>query len=222
MSIIKIYRINRRMNMKKKEKIIGSIAIVIILILFLIIGYFITKPKHVQTNDIFVDSSGQKSQSSDKSEEVKSRDIEVEVKGEVRKPGVYILESGSRVKDVVDMAGGFTDSADTDSLILVKKLKDEDCIIIHKKGENANAPVSAVSGGIISVNSSSEGDDQIDINAASLEELDKIPGVGPVTAQKIIDYREKNGPFKSIEDLKKVGRIGDKTLEKIKDKIVVR
>lgn len=208
--------------MKKKEKIIGSIAIVIILILFLIIGYFITKPKHVQTNDIFVDSSAQKSQSSDKSEEVKSRDIEVEVKGEVRKPGVYILESGSRVKDVVDMAGGFTDSADTDSLILVKKLKDEDCIIIHKKGENANAPVSATSGGIISVNSSSEGNDQIDINTASLEELDKIPGVGPVTAQKIIDYREKNGPFKSIEDLKKVGRIGDKTLEKIKDKIVVR
>lgn len=208
--------------MKKKEKIIGSIAIVIILILFLIMGYFITKPKHVQTNDIFVDSSGQKSQSSDKSGEVKDRDIEVEVKGEVRKPGVYILESGSRVKDAVDMAGGFTDSADTDSLILVKKLKDEDCIVIHKKGENANAAASAASGGIISGNSSSQGDDQIDINTASLEELDKIPGVGPVTAQKIIDYREKNGPFKSIEDLKKVGRIGDKTLEKIKDKIVVR
>lgn len=208
--------------MKKKEKIIGSIAIVIILILFLIMGYFITKPKHVQTNDIFVDSSGQKSQSSDKSDEVKGRDIEVEVKGEVRKPGVYILESGSRVKDAVDMAGGFTDSADTDSLILVKKLKDEDCIVIHKKGESANAAVSAASGGIISGNSSSQGDDQIDLNTASLEELDKIPGVGPVTAQKIIDYREKNGPFKSIEDLKKVGRIGDKTLEKIKDKIVVR
>lgn len=208
--------------MKKKEKIIGSIAIVIILILFLIMGYFITKPKHVQTNDIFVDSSGQKSQPSDKSGEVKDRDIEVEVKGEVRKPGVYILESGSRVKDAVDMAGGFTDSADTDSLILVKKLKDEDCIVIHKKGENANAAVSAASGGIISGNSSSQGDDQIDINTASLEELDKIPGVGPVTAQKIIDYREKNGPFKSIEDLKKVGRIGDKTIEKIKDKIVVR
>lgn len=203
--------------MKKKEKIIGSIAIIVIIIVFLIIGLFITKPKHVPTNDIFVDNTSEKSQTTDKSSELQNKDIQVEVKGEVKKPGVYVLEYGSRVKDVIDMAGGFTDSADSGSLNLVKKLKDEDCLIIHKKGEAVSTSGTA-SGGIIS----GESDEKIDINTATLEELDKIPGIGPVTAQKIIDYREKNGPFKTIQDLKKVGRIGDKTLEKIKDKIVVR
>lgn len=207
--------------MKKKEKIIGSIAIIVIIIVFLIIGLFITKPKHVPTNDIFVDNTSEKSQTTDKSSELQNKDIQVEVKGEVKKPGVYVLEYGSRIKDVIDMAGGFTDFADSGSLNLVKKLKDEDCLIIHKKGEAVSASGTA-SGGIISGESGSGSDEKIDINTATLEELDKIPGIGPVTAQKIIDYREKNGPFKTIQDLKKVGRIGDKTLEKIKDKIVVR
>lgn len=203
--------------MKTKEKIIGSGVILAILVLFLTVGYFINKPKTSDNSDIFVESSSEKTASSNtekNTEENKKGTMFVEIKGEVKKPGVYELEKGSRIKDLVKISGGFTEDADTDKVILVKTLKDEDCIVVSKKGQNTSQPLNTVS----SVSSSGK----IDINTASLEELQKVPGIGPTTAQKIIDYREKNGDFKSIEDLKKVGRIGDKTITKFRDYIDVR
>jgi competence protein ComEA len=203
------------MPMKAKKKIIGSIVILAILGIFLVVGLVINKPKTHKYNedDIFVEST-----LSEGAEKIDSKLVTVCIKGEVSKPGVYRLKAGSIVEDLIRQAGGFTSEANTDSkLNLARKLKDEDYVYVDRKIDPAAAAEST------SVQASKGIDDgKIDINSATLEELDKIPGVGPVTAQKIIDYREKYGTFGSIEDLKKIGGIGDKTIDKFRDKVDIR
>lgn len=191
--------------MKAKKKIIGSMIILLFVVIGLIIGYVASKPKvEIKESDLFVDSTPAISN------EIKN--ITVEIKGAVKKPGVYTLDSGSRVGDLINKAGGFMEEADADSIVLVKKLKEEDCILVKIKGEanNINAQANAFISG------------KLDINSATKEQLDSVSGIGPVTAEKIIDYRTKNGKFQSLEDLKKVGGIGDKTLNKFKDKLDTR
>ncbi|MGE5629098.1 MAG: helix-hairpin-helix domain-containing protein [Solirubrobacterales bacterium] len=191
--------------MKNKKKLIGSIVILVIFTGFLTIGYFISKPGKVpESTDIFKDSTEVLNSESGK--------ISIYVNGEVKNPGVYKLDSGSRVLDAVNASGGFTENADNTRLNLAKKLKDEDQVFVNSKKQP----------GLQSQSSGSSSETLIDINSASKEELMKLPGIGEVTAQKIIEYRDKNGGFKTVEDLKKVGRIGDKTLEKFKDKIEAR
>lgn len=196
--------------MKNKQKIIGSMVIGVIFLVFLIVGYFISKPSRINSDEVFVESV---SSNGENIENKESKNIVVEIKGEVKKPGVYSLKPSSRVEDLIKSAGGFTEDADTFRISLAKKLRDEDCIVVNKKGNDLN-----INKGI-NIQSTS---DKININTASKEQLDTIPGIGPVTAQKILDYREKNGDFSSIEDLKKIGGIGDKTLDKFKDKIDIR
>lgn len=200
--------------MNKKEKFIGSIIIVVIFVLFLFIGYGISKPKQINENEIFEESNNNVY-------EEKQNDITVEIKGEVKKPGVYELKEGSRIKDLVAEAGGYTELADTDNIIQVTPLKDSDCVIILKKGEensnNAQNSIRLSESGI-----QKSGDDKININNATKEELETLQGIGPVTADKIINYRETNNGFKDIEELKKVGGIGDAKFDAIKDKVDIR
>lgn len=201
--------------MNKKNKIIGSIIIAGIFCVFTIIGFMKGKNED-NYEDIFVESKPVSSTSKDSTvtnETVKY--IKVEIKGEIHKPGVYSMSLGSRLEDLIYKAGGFTEKADKNRIqSLAKKLKDEECIVIP----NIDTPTEKV----ISVNSSVSSEASIiNINTADKDELQKIPGVGPVTAQNILDYREQHGYFNSIEDLKNVDRIGDKTLEKMKDKITV-
>lgn len=197
--------------MKNKRKIIGSIVIAAVFVVFLITGYFINTPAKVDANkDIFVNS--QTTQTKD------SGEITVYINGEVSKPGVYKVKSGSRIDELIKIAGGATVNADTQKLNFAKKLKDEDYIFVNNKITSVNG--AATSGAATSTISTSA--EKININIATKEELKTIPGVGDVTSQKIIDYREKNGDFKTIEDLKKIGGFGDKSLEKVKDKIDIR
>lgn len=196
--------------MKNKKKIIGSIVIAVVFVIFLITGYYVNTPAKADANkDIFVNS--QTTQSKD------SGEITVYINGEVNKAGVYKVKSGSRIDELISIAGGVTSKGDTQKLNLAKKLKDEDYIFVNSKNTVVN---SASQGRAVSGTSTSE--EKININAATKEELKTIPGVGDVTSQKIIDYREKNGDFKTIEDLKKIGGFGDKSLEKVKDKIDIR
>lgn len=195
--------------MNRKKKIIGSMIILAIFTVFLITGYFISRPsKELTTKEVFNETTAVESKG--------TKDMTIYINGEVKKPGVYKLKNESRIEDLVNIAGGFSDAADKSKLNLAKKLKDEDYIYVDKKND---ASISSV-GGNISSNTAQDG--KVNINNASKDQLKTVPGIGDVTAQKIIDYREKSGAFNSVEDLKKVGRIGDKTLEKIKDKIDVR
>lgn len=138
----------------------------------------------------------------------------VEIKGEVKKPDVYEVDEGSIIRDLINIAGGLTEKANINKINRAEKLKDNQLIVIP---DNESVDSSSITN--IENNDSEDG--IININSASLSDLQKINGIGEVKAQSIIDYREKSGGFKSIEDIKNVEGIGDKTFEKIKDKISI-
>ncbi|HEY5563456.1 MAG TPA: helix-hairpin-helix domain-containing protein [Clostridiaceae bacterium] len=196
----------------KRKKIIGSACILAVFIIFFIVNLIKTQPKSVIDKDIFVESSSTTSNSTVKSGGALS--VTVEINGEIALPSVYTLSYGSRVADLINKAGGLTKSADISKLNMAKKLKDEDYIYIPSIVATTAATGVPPSSKTIS--------DKVDINSASIEELDAVSGIGPVTAEKIVTYREKNGSYSVLEDLKKIGGIGDKTLSKIRDKLEAR
>lgn len=140
--------------------------------------------------------------------------IFVDVKGAVKMPGVYEATKDKRVKDLIEEAGGLVEGADTSTINLSEKVKDQMVIYVLKEGEKPKAISSSSS-------TSSSNNDIVNINTANEEQLMKISGVGKTKAQAIIEYREKNGEFKKKEDITKVKGIGKGTFEKIKDKIEV-
>lgn len=145
----------------------------------------------------------------------------VDVDGAVINPGVYEMKPGDRVFNAIAMAGGLTKSADTSAINQAEEVTDGQKIHIPEKGGDT----SSLSGSGTSDSSSGTGatspGGKININTAGAEELQEITGVGPATAEKIIDYRTQNGRFQSTEDIKNVSGIGDKTYEKMKDSITV-
>jgi competence protein ComEA len=154
---------------------------------------------------------------------VTAQPIQAFVNGAVNEPDVYILPPGSRVKQIVEAAGGFTDEANTAVINLAMPLVDGMQIYVPELKESTAEPQQSIiqpampSRGGISV-----GGLLININTAEQEELETLPGIGPVTAQKIIDYRTANGDFSTIEAILDVSGIGEVTFEKIKDLITVR
>ena len=139
--------------------------------------------------------------------------ITVDIKGAVKHEGVYTLPIDSRINDVIEKAGGFSEKADRKSVNLAQKLQDEAVIYVAAIGENisvikANTKETSVKG-------------KVNLNTATLADLQTISGIGEKKAQDILDYREANGGFKSVDDLKNISGIGDKTFEKLKDLVSV-
>ena len=145
-------------------------------------------------------------------DDVKS-EIYVDISGCVYNPGVYKIKGGTRLFQVVEKAGGLTPEADTDSINQAEEVYDGQKILISSKGNSGENQMSSA------VQESQNG--KININTADSLKLQEIPGVGPTTAQKIIDYRQNYGKFKSKEDIVNVSGIGEKTYENIKDYIIV-
>ncbi|MBP2622664.1 helix-hairpin-helix domain-containing protein [Streptococcus oricebi] len=146
-----------------------------------------------------------------------SATITVDVKGAVKRPGVYQLASQSRLHDALEKAGGLTDDADSRSVNLAQKLKDEDLIYVARQGEEG----ATLASNSANPASSAQGQAKVNLNTASQEELQTISGIGQKKAQDIIAYRESKGKFDSVEELKEVSGIGDKTLEKLRDYVTV-
>jgi competence protein ComEA len=150
--------------------------------------------------------------------------IVVHVAGAVLNPGVYELAEGKRVYDAIELAEPAED-ADLDALNLAAVLRDSDKVYVPRQGESLS---SGWAGGYGSVSSSYGGSATsgvrfpIDINSASLSELDALPGIGPSLANAIVKYRTENGPFATPYDIVEVPGIGDKTYEKMADLIVAR
>ena len=130
----------------------------------------------------------------------------VHVTGAVRRPGLVELPGGARVDDAVAAAGGATRKADLGSVNLARPLVDGEQIFVLPKGKAVALPVPASSGG------SSPPGQPIDLNTATLDQLDGLPGVGPVLAQRIIDWRTSHGRFSSVDELTEVSGIGERTL----------
>jgi len=150
-----------------------------------------------------------------KGAEEKAREMIVYISGAVNKPGVFKVFHNARVIDLVTMAGGLTQDADVSKINMALLVKDGMHIHVVAK------PV-VQSGGELFVNASKvKVNSKININTADKNELDTLPGVGPSLAERILEYRQTNGSFSDIEDLKKVTGIGPSKFEKIKDKVTL-
>jgi competence protein ComEA len=149
--------------------------------------------------------------------------IEVQVIGGVVRPGVYELPQGSRVQDAVDAAGGLLADTDASAINLVAKVDDGEQVVIPGGGGSSSAapPGGAPFSVVPTVGSPTSPADLININTATAAQLDTLPGIGPTTAQNIVDYRNQNGPFSQIEDIMNVPGIGPATFDVIKDLISV-
>ncbi|MFZ7945467.1 MULTISPECIES: helix-hairpin-helix domain-containing protein [Bacillaceae] len=147
--------------------------------------------------------------------------IMVDVKGQVKLPGVYESTTGERVIDVISRAGGLTDLADQTQVNLAEHVQDEMVIYIPAKGEAGIPVTSTPEGGVAVSGGAGQNQGKININKADEKELQNLPGIGPAKAAAIVEYRNVSGPFKMVEDLKSINGIGDKTFEKLKDLIVV-
>jgi competence protein ComEA len=143
--------------------------------------------------------------------------IQVHVTGAVTNPDVYSLPPDSHVQEAIDSAGGLRPEAYTDSLNLATKLEDGDKILVPYQPHEEAALPQEIDGGTTDTQTGFP----ININTATMDELDLLPGIGEVKGQAIIDYRESNGPYVVIEQIQNVSGIGPATFEKIKDLITV-
>ena len=216
----------------RKQIIIGVVSTIIIISLIVIT--IINLPKEEPKEEIALEKKETKK---DKVEVIEQ--LKVDIKGQVINPGIYSLKADSRVIDVIAAAGGLTGEADTSVINLSKKITDEMVIIVYSKNEVADFHKTKEveeqvqekciqkneealrNDACIKNESEIKKDTKISINTATKEELMTLTGIGESKAKDIISYREKNGPFKTIEDLKKVTGIGDNIFAKIKENITV-
>lgn len=151
-----------------------------------------------------------------------SKDITVYVSGEVNAPGVITLKENSRIADAITACGDFTPSADKDSINLAQKLEDGmqiKVLALHLQNDVQNTAQENAPSKSKTINQS--GTDKVNINTADEAELDTLPGIGSAMAKRIIEYRNSNGNFKSIEEIKNVKGIGEAKFSKMQDRLSI-
>lgn len=250
MERIKSFFINfREYYFDKRGKILSYGVISIILLSFCVCSYFIFINNEEGINEVsavdeVIISGEDNSLESDGNKEEEIVKIFVDIKGEVKKPGVYEVGNGSRVIDVINKAGGLKKEANTRYVNLSKKVSDGDVIVIYSNDEINEAMKSniiyvetpcvceEVNDACLENNISDDSNennnindnvvsDKININTASVDELMKLKGIGEAKAKSIAEYRENNGLFSKIEDILNVSGISEKIYENIKDSITV-
>lgn len=161
----------------------------------------------------------QSSDSEKESEDSVKASIYVYVCGQIQKPGVYTLPEGSRVCDVFELAGGVTEETATDYWNQARVLTDGEMIYVPTAEEAKERQSDGEAAGLESIDT--DDTDKVNINTASKEELMTLPGIGEAKALAILAYRQENGPFSSLEELKKVEGIKDGVFSKMKDYIEI-
>ena len=217
------------LNLSKKQKIFISIVIIIIFALVLIYVYqkLYKEDSEIILSNNINDVTLNTNEIGTKEEKNDEEKVVVHVIGEVNNPGVVTLPEGSRIIDAINKAGGKTEEADLSKINLAFIVEDGTQIYIPRINENLNQ-INLISDGAgigVIINDSNLEENKVEvkvnINTANKEKLETLPGIGETTAQKIIDYRETNGKFKTIEDIKNVSGIGEAKYESLKDKITV-
>lgn len=198
-------------NKVKRLLFIIAIPIAIIVVLLITSGEKDEDEaeRKVDVNDQPIDPS---LASSTEQEKDVTSSIYVDIKGEVKNPGVYEMDAEERVIDAIETAGGFTNNANESLVNLAQKVHDEMVIDVLPVGDNGTPALT---------NGQHTDTSKIRINQATVEEIEALNGIGPAKAEAIVQYRDENGPFQQIEDLLEVSGIGEKTLESLEDDIQV-
>lgn len=218
--------------MKKIRNIVYTLTFILLVFILICLIYIRRNLNNNKYNEIVVNEEILKDDVSLDVEDIVKYSIDI--KGAVKNPGVYLVDSNLVVNDVINIAGGINEDADTSVINLAKKIVDEMVIIVYTKEEVRNSNVvdtvvkvvekecvcpNIKNDGCLNTDIDSNitnGNGLININTATLEELQEIDGIGEGKAKKIIEYREEHGKFNSIEDIKNVDGIGDKLYETIK------
>ena len=225
------------MKILNKKQIVLGILIFLSLVVLGLSAYIIYSLNNEEENlNIALEDSPVKIENT---EEETNENIYVEVKGAVQNPGVYAMNEQDLINDAINLAGGFLDNAYTDNINLSKKVTDELVIFVYTEKEYQNSTYSnttssnndyqidnALKNKVSIITSDSTNSDTgtsslININLASITELMTLPGIGETKANNIISYREENGFFKAIEEIKNVSGIGDATFDQFKALITV-
>lgn len=198
-----------KINNKKYYIIIIVIAVIVIILIIL----FNKKDDYEYLDDNII-SSIESNIEGNKNNVVELQEtIKIHILGEVNYNGILELNSGSRISDAIEKAGGLTSLADVSKINLAYVLEDGEKLYIPSVNDEED---------IEYLISDSTKNSKVNINTAKLEELQDIPGVGPSIAQAIIDYRDENGKFKTIEDIKNVSGVGDSKYKKMEEYIKVK
>jgi competence protein ComEA len=223
-----MYEIIDRIKSYNYKKLIFPVILISMYILgFVYLNDKINKKEITKVENIIYEENIKEEEVINDEEILSVSYIYIDVKGAVKKPGVYKLVSGSRVIDAINISGGLVKNSNTNYLNLSKVLKDSDIVKIYTNEEIDNMSKEEID---VMDTSDSKVEEEIEkeetlglinINTAPISELDKLEGIGEAKASAIVEYREKNGLFKSIDDIKNVSGISESLFEKIKDFITV-
>jgi competence protein ComEA len=182
---------------------LGAAIVVVLLALTVTVAIGILRGATAPVESVTVDDRGS-------TDAVASASVFVHVSGSVVAPGLYVLEAGARVVDAVAAAGGFAPGADEAAVNLARPLSDGEQLVVPVIGATGDAGAAAP-----------PGDGRVNLNTADATQLDTLPRIGPAMADRIIQWRDANGRFTSVEDLLAVPGIGDKMLEALRDLVTV-
>ncbi len=211
-----------KFGLRPNKKI--ALVCILLLVLAMGIGWLVFTQQSALTIERISSETADETVEADGSSETEltTSSFVVHVDGAVLTPGVYRLEGDDlRLQDAVDAAGGLLEEADTTSVNLASLIEDGTKIYIPYEGEEVDATTTVSTQGTSTTSDSSNSSGLININTATAEELDELPGVGPSTAAAIIQDREENGPFSSPEDIMRVSGIGEKKYAKMEAYICV-
>ncbi|WP_125707862.1 helix-hairpin-helix domain-containing protein [Companilactobacillus zhongbaensis] len=201
---------------------IKQFKVAIIVVVLVIGGAFLYKgfyqrPTANQANVVSTSkkSTQQIKKTKSSTKPLSGKHLTVDIQGAVNNPGVYHLKEGAIVYDVIQTAGGMRDDADVKQINRAQKVTDAMQIYIPINGEvkTVTSPKGA--------DPASGSQEMVNLNSATVEDLQKVKGIGPKKAEKIVTFREQKGPFKKIEDLTKVGGFGTKTIDTLRDSLTI-
>lgn len=207
-------------QLPKKWLLLGSGASIVILIT-LLVGIYLMVNKEPQVDTTMWEETSLTTTAEVATDATKERAetmIYVDIKGAVKVPGIYQLKTQQRIWDALALAGGVSEEDDTAQVNYAQKVKDQMIIYVPKKGEAVAQSLETLQE---SAPAQQNQEEKINLNTATEAELQTISGIGAKKAQEIIRFRDEQGPFKTVEELKNVPGIGEKTVERLKDMLTV-
>ncbi|MDN3076876.1 helix-hairpin-helix domain-containing protein [Enterococcus faecalis] len=207
-------------QLPKKWLLLGSGASIVILIT-LLVGIYLMVNKEPRVDTTMWEETSLTTTAEVATDATKERAetmIYVDIKGAVKVPGIYQLKNQQRIWDALALAGGVSEEADTTQVNYAQKVKDQMIIYVPKKGEPVPQSLETLQE---SATAQQNQEEKINLNTATEAELQTISGIGAKKAQEIIRFRDEQGPFKTVEELKNVPGIGEKTVERLKDMLTV-